>query len=42
MINAERSFRRVKGCQDMPTLIAALNRHVHPDVTPSCHNEAVA
>lgn len=34
MINAERSFRRVKGCQDMPALVAALNRHVNPDVMP--------
>jgi transposase-like protein len=42
MINAERSFRRVKGCQDMPTLVAALNRHVNADVTPSCQTEAVA
>ncbi len=42
MINAERSFRRVKGCQDMPTLIAALNRHVNADVTPSCQTEAAA
>jgi putative transposase len=28
MLNAERSFRRVKGCKDMPTLVAALARHV--------------
>ena len=42
MINAERSFRRVKGCQDMPTLVAALHRHVNADVTPSCETEAVA
>lgn len=42
MINAERSFRRVKGCQDMPTLVAALNRHVNADVTPSCQTEAAA
>jgi putative transposase len=27
MLNAERSFRRVKGCKDMPTLVAALARH---------------
>lgn len=40
MLNAERSFRRVKGVKDMPTLVAALARHidqldetkeVHPD-----------
>jgi transposase-like protein len=28
MLNAERSFRRVKGCKDMPTLVAALAAHV--------------
>ena len=28
MLNAERSFRRVKGVNDMPTLLAALARHV--------------
>ena len=42
MLNAERSFRRVKGCKDMPTLVAALARHVGGDVTPSCQNEEVA
>ncbi len=33
MLNAERSFRRVKGCKDMPTLVAALARHAEA-VTP--------
>jgi putative transposase len=42
MLNAERSFRRVKGCKDMPTLVAALSRHINGDVTPSCQNEGVA
>jgi putative transposase len=28
MLAAERSFRRVKGCKDMPALMAALARHV--------------
>jgi putative transposase len=28
MLAAERSFRRVKGCKDMPLLVAALARHV--------------
>jgi putative transposase len=28
MLAAERSFRRVKGCKDMPLLMAALARHV--------------
>jgi transposase-like protein len=37
MLNAERSFRRLKGCNDMPTLVAALGRHVDA-VTPSCDN----
>jgi putative transposase len=27
MLNAARSFRRVKGCKDMPTLVIALARH---------------
>jgi len=34
MLNAQRSFRRVKGCKDMPTLVAALARHVD-GVTPA-------
>jgi putative transposase len=42
MLNAERSFRRIKGCKDMPTLVAALARHVRSDVTPSCQNAEVA
>lgn len=41
MLNAERSFRRVKGCKDMPTLVAALARHIET-VTPSCKDENVA
>jgi len=41
MLNAERSFRRVKGCKDMPTLVAALARHIDV-VTPSCENGNVA
>src|SRR6185295_7635031 len=31
MINAERSFRRVKGYKQMPHLVAALHRHAHPE-----------
>jgi hypothetical protein len=27
MLEAERSFRRVKGCKQMPRLVAALARH---------------
>src|SRR3989440_12794038 len=31
MLNAQRSFRRVKGYRQMPQLVAALYRHAHPD-----------
>jgi len=30
MINAQRSFRRVKGYKQMPQLITDLRRHAHP------------
>ena len=30
MLNAQRSFRRVKGHKQMPQLVAALRRHAHP------------
>jgi putative transposase len=30
MLNAQRSFRRVKGYKQMPQLVAALRRHAHP------------
>ena len=30
MLNAERSFRRIKGHKQMPQLVAALHRHAHP------------
>jgi putative transposase len=30
MLNAERSFRRIKGYKQMPQLVAALRRHAHP------------
>jgi transposase-like protein len=41
MLNAERSFRRLKGCNDMPTLVAALRRHAET-VTPPRDTEDVA
>lgn len=41
MLNAERSFRRVKGCKDMPVLVAALRAHAAA-VTPACETEEVA
>ena len=30
MLNAERSFRRIKGHKQMPQLVTALHRHAHP------------
>jgi len=30
MLNAQRSFRRVRGFKQMPQLVAALHRHTHP------------
>ena len=37
MLNAERSFRRIKGYKQMPQLVAALHRHAHPDTTAQTH-----
>ena len=31
MLNAERSFRRIKGYKQMPQLVDALRRHANPD-----------
>ncbi|MGO8938120.1 MAG: IS256 family transposase [Mycobacterium sp.] len=31
MLNAERSFRRIKGHKQMPQLVNALRRHAHPE-----------
>ena len=31
MLNAERSFRRIKGYKQMPQLVDAPRRHAHPD-----------
>jgi len=34
MLNAERSFRRIKGHnKQMPQLVTALHRHAHPEIT---------
>jgi hypothetical protein len=41
MLNAEGGFRRLRGCNDMPTLIATLHRHVEA-VTPKRDNQEVA
>jgi len=31
MLNAERSFRRIKGHKQMPQLVTAVHRHAHPE-----------
>jgi putative transposase len=41
MLNAQRSFRRVKGCKDMPVLVTALRRHVDT-VTHACKDQEAA
>ena len=41
MLNAERGFRRLRGCKDMPTLVAALQRHIET-VTPERDNQETA
>ncbi len=33
MLNAKRSFRRIKGYKRMPQLVDALHRHTHPETT---------
>ena len=45
MLNAERSFRRLKGHKDMPVLVAALRRHaqqINQNNTPVCDTAKVA
>jgi len=43
MLEAERNFRRVRGCKEMPTLVAALARHAAGEaVTPTNYNQAAA
>jgi putative transposase len=50
VLEAERSFRRVKGCAEMPTLVAAIRREVArrtavniaETVTPPNYDQAVA
>jgi transposase-like protein len=45
MLNAERSFRRLKGHNDMPVLVAALRRHaqqINENNTPACDTAKVA
>lgn len=43
MLEAERNFRRVRGCKDMPTLVAALRRQTtNETVTPDNYDQAAA
>jgi putative transposase len=43
MLEAERNFRRVRGCKEMPTLVAALRRHIQTfDDTPANYDQAAA
>src|SRR5215211_7919143 len=42
MINAERSFRRVRGFKQMPQLVAALYRHAHPNTAASTETVGAA
>ena len=42
MLEAERSFRRVKGCKQMPQLVAALARHAESVRTPDYDHQADA
>jgi putative transposase len=43
MLEAERSFRRVRGCKDMTKLVDALHRHVNPPAdTTSRYDQAAA
>jgi putative transposase len=42
MLNAQRSFRRVKGYKQMPQLVAALRRHTHPTTVQQTENVGAA
>jgi transposase-like protein len=42
MINAERSFRRIKGYKQMPQLVAALFRHAHPETAAAAETVGAA
>ena len=42
MLNAQRSFRRVKGYKQMPQLVAALARHAESVRTPDYDHQANA
>ena len=44
MLEAERNFRRIRGCKELPTLVAALRRHTPSDdnVTAPNYDQAAA
>ena len=42
MLNAERSFRRIKGYKQMPQLVEALHRHAHPQTASSTETVGAA
>ena len=42
MLNAERSFRRIKGYKQMPQLVDALHRHAHPNTAQSAETVRAA
>jgi putative transposase len=42
MLNAERSFRRIKGYKQMPQLVTALYQHAHPDAVSHAETAGAA
>jgi putative transposase len=42
MLNAERSFRRIKGHKQMPQLVDALRRHAHPETAADTESVGAA
>jgi hypothetical protein len=43
MLEAERNFRRVRGCKQMPTLVAALRHNTAGEtVTPNNYDQSAA
>ena len=42
MLNAERSFRRIKGYKQMPQLVNALRRHANPNTVTNAESVGTA
>ena len=42
MLNAQRSFRRIKGYKQMPELVNALHRHAHPETATDAQRVGAA